>query len=105
MRMFCESFKKTFKPWYTHRDAPSGYAFPEIDDSVPVVAILSYGKNRDVGNGDIEDEPTIAAVARMWEREFDYSHAWKMTVAFASHYAYVYNTSSLLPAHPAHSTS
>ncbi len=72
-----------------HDDAPAGYSFSEIDDSVPVVAILSYGKNSDVGNGDIADEPTISAVADMWEREVDYAHAWKMTVAFASHYSYV----------------
>ncbi|OJT04594.1 hypothetical protein TRAPUB_4696, partial [Trametes pubescens] len=87
MRRFCNSYKTHFWSWYTHDDAPAGYSFSEIDDSVPVVAILSYGKNSDVGNGDIADEPTISAVADMWEREVDYAHAWKMTVAFASHYS------------------
>lgn len=90
MKLFCQSFKDTFDKWYSHADSPKAYHFAEIDDSIPVVAILSYGKNRGVGNADASDEPTIEAVAEMWKRELDYTHVWRMTVAFASHYSYVF---------------
>lgn len=80
MRKFAKAYKENFDTWYEH--APDSYHFPELDDSIPVIAILNYGQNREVGTAQ-----TINEVADFWNREIDYKPVWRMTLALAAHYA------------------
>ncbi|KAH9848943.1 hypothetical protein C2E23DRAFT_738394, partial [Lenzites betulinus] len=100
MKKFAKAYKENFDTWY--EGAPASYRFPELEDSVPVIAILNYGQNREVGTAQ-----TIDQVAEFWDREIDYKPVWRMTIALAAHYAAVpvqdwrpYNAQRIKDANP-----
>ncbi|KAI0360240.1 hypothetical protein OH77DRAFT_1444810 [Trametes cingulata] len=82
MKKFAKAYKNNFEKWY--EGAPESYRFPELEDSIPVLAILNYGQNREVGTAQ-----TIDQVSDFWDREIDYKPVWRMVIALAAHYAAV----------------
>ncbi len=80
MKKFCEAYREGFHAWFAR--APEEYSFPELVDSIPVVAMLNYGQNRAVGHPD-----TIDDVAPFWNAEIDYAPVWRMVIALATHYS------------------
>ncbi len=80
MKTFCEAYRDGFQTWF--RGAPDEYAFPELVDSIPVIAMLNYGQNREVGQPETVDD-----VAPFWNAEMDYKPVWRMVIALATHYS------------------
>lgn len=75
------AFKAMWEDWLDN--APRSYQLDIFDNSVPQGMVIKYGQNRCLWNPHDTGAENI-----YWRKSFDLKNTFRITVAFATHYAY-----------------
>ncbi|TFK78611.1 hypothetical protein K466DRAFT_570731 [Polyporus arcularius HHB13444] len=79
------AFKTMWHNWLAK--APDSYQVPIFDNAVPQGMVIKYGQNRCIWSPeDLDGENSY------WSHSFDLKKIFRITVAFAAHYAYTFCT-------------